>query len=105
MGKPESLPYGIFIQRWHGSHTPLSLEVHPLWAYVRNAVARRLTPDAPDFLGIVEEQFLSIEDVSDPDRFFSSQEDQKRAMEDAKSFLDLSATEFYLMSQYIMKSF
>ena len=34
-----------FYARWHGSHTPLSLEVHPLLHYVRNTVARSLTPE------------------------------------------------------------
>ena len=29
-----------FFARWHGSHTPLTFEVHPVCLYVRHAVAR-----------------------------------------------------------------
>ena len=45
--KPDSLDDETFYARWHGSHGPLSLELHPLTRYVRNTVARVLTPDAP----------------------------------------------------------
>ena len=42
--KPERLSDEAFYERWHGHHTPLSFEIHPLWEYTRNAVARVLTP-------------------------------------------------------------
>ena len=44
--KPASLDDETFYARWHGSHTPLSLEIHPLTLYVRNSVVRALTPGA-----------------------------------------------------------
>ena len=47
--QPARLSRAEFIARWHGSHTPLSLEIHPLWRYVRNVVARPLTAGAPDY--------------------------------------------------------
>ena len=36
--KPARLSDEQFFGHWFGSHTPLSLEVHPLWRYVRNVV-------------------------------------------------------------------
>src|SRR5690349_22193882 len=61
--KPDRLTDEQFFAHWHGSHTPLSFEIHPLWRYIRNAVARPLTAGAAPYRGIVEERFRVIEDV------------------------------------------
>ena len=48
--QPARLSREAFRLRWHGSHTPLALEVHPLWRYVRNVVragSRRARPRTP----------------------------------------------------------
>jgi len=43
--KPARLSDEEFFRAWHEVHTPFSFELHPLrWEYVRNAVARPLTP-------------------------------------------------------------
>ncbi len=102
--KPDRLSYEAFIKHWHESHTPLSLEVHPLWCYIRNVVERAVTPDAPEFHGIVEEQFRTVEDLTDPDRFYGSEENQRRVLEDAREFLDLEKIQTYTMSEYIQRS-
>jgi hypothetical protein len=44
--KKEGLSDDDFYRIWHGEHTPLSFEVHPLWLYVRNQVLRSITPGA-----------------------------------------------------------
>jgi hypothetical protein len=91
--QPARLTRDEFIARWHGSHTPLSLEIHPLWRYVRNVVARSLTPGAPSYAGIVEEQVRESRDLTDPARFYGGQENlprnMKRVLDDVRSFLDL----------------
>ena len=63
--KPERLTDDAFFAHWYGSHTPLSFEIHPLWQYVRNAVARPLTPGAKPFRAIVEERFRSLDEILD----------------------------------------
>jgi hypothetical protein len=91
--QPARLTRDEFIARWHGSHTPLSLEIHPLWRYVRNVVARPLTAGAPDYAGIVEEHVREVADLTDPERFYGGKENMaanmRRVLDDARSFLDL----------------
>lgn len=58
-----------FFERWHHGHTPLSLELHPLWAYVRNVVVHA-RDGAPTLDGIVEEQFREPADLLDPRRMY-----------------------------------
>ena len=70
--KPKHLDDETFYARWHGSHTPMSLEIHPLTRYVRNSVARCLTPGAPPYRAIVSESVESLEVAADPERFYGS---------------------------------
>ena len=104
--QPARLSREEFIARWHGSHTPLALEVHPLWRYVRNVVARGLTPGAPEYAGIVEEHVREPADLTDPARFYGGAERAERNMarivEDAKSFLDLDQVMSVVTSAYIL---
>ena len=106
--QPARLTYEQFIERWHGSHTPLSLEIHPMWCYVRNVVARRLTADGPDWKGIVDEQFRTPEDLTDPSRFYGVSGDWKqniqRVLADCREFLDLERIQTVVMSEYIVRS-
>ena len=104
--QPARLSREAFIARWHDSHTPLALEVHPLWRYVRNVVARGLTPGAPAYAGIVEEHVRAPEDLFDPIRFYGGPERAERNMarilEDARSFLDLENVVSVVTSAYIL---
>jgi len=93
-----------FIRQWHGSHTPLSLEVHPLWRYVRNVVERPLTDGAPRWLGIVEETFRELEDFTDPQRMYGSVDNMRRVLADVRKFIDLETIEVYVMSEYTVRS-
>jgi hypothetical protein len=61
-----------FFRRWHGSHTPLTFELHPVAQYLRHAVLRCLTAEAPAFAGIVLESFATLSDLTDPMRFFGA---------------------------------
>ena len=49
--KKEGVDDDDFYRIWHGEHTPLSFEIHPLWLYVRNQVLRSITPGAPTGAG------------------------------------------------------
>ena len=104
--QPARLSRDEFIARWHGSHTPLSLEIHPLWRYVRNVVARPLTPGAPSYAGIVEEHVRELADLTDPARFYGGKEhmaaNMRRVLEDARSFLDLERVASVVASEYIL---
>jgi len=103
-GKPQGLDDDTFYARWHGSHTPLSLEIHPLLRYVRNSVARVLTPGAPPLRAIVSEAVASLEIAADPVRFFGSPEGAKRAAEDLMTFVDFPTLSTVWMSEYVLAS-
>jgi hypothetical protein len=100
-----------FFARWHGSHTPLTFEVHPVCLYVRHAVARAVTEDAPRWRGIVEEGLREVDDLTDPMRYFSAggspdalEHNVKRVMDDVSTFLDLGSVESYPTAEYILRS-
>jgi hypothetical protein len=100
-----------FFARWHGSHTPLTFEVHPVCLYVRHAVARAVTEGAPPWRGIVEEGLRNVDDLTDPMRYFSAkgspealERNVKRVMDDVATFLDLESVESYPTAEYILRS-
>ena len=100
-----------FFARWHGSHTPLTFEVHPVCLYVRHAVARAVTDGAPRWRGIVEEGLREVQDLTDPMRYFSAgdspdtlEHNVKRVMDDVSSFLDLGSVESYPTAEYILRT-
>ncbi len=99
--KPRQLADHEFYRRWHEGHSKLSLELHPLWRYVRNTVARAVTTDAPDFRAIVEERVRRYEDM-EPDAFYRGKQDV--ATNDLATFVDFSGVDqmrIELMSEYI----
>ncbi len=88
--KPDALDFEAFYARWHGSHGPLSLLLHPRTRYVRNSVFRALTPDAPVLHAIVSESVGSCEIAADPDLFYSGPENRKKIVKDLLSFADVA---------------
>lgn len=102
--KPERVSDEVFYARWHGSHTPLSFEIHPLWEYTRNAVARVLTAGAPPYRAIVEERFRTLDELVDPMKFFGSAENIQRVLTDVATFADLDTMNTAPMSEWILKS-
>jgi hypothetical protein len=104
--KPERLTDEEFFRAWHEVHTPFSFELHPLrWEYVRNAVARTLTPGSPPIRAIVGERFRTIEDYTDPRRLYGSKEVLSRVMEDTSQFGDVEDMHSTPLSEYIVRSF
>ena len=103
--KPARLSDEEFFRAWHEVHTPFSFELHPLrWEYVRNAVARALTPGAPPIRAIVAERFRTIEDYTDPRRLYGSKEVLKRVMADTDQFADVAHMHSTPLSETIVRS-
>jgi len=102
--KPARLDDETFYRCWQQGHTPLSLRMHPLTRYIRNAVARVLTVGAPPFRAIVEERVATLDDLADPLRFYGSEENQQEAFDDLARFADPGSLQGMLMSEYILLS-
>ncbi len=86
--KPARLTEGDFFHGWHVVHTPSSAALHP-WrqGYVRDAVARTLTPGAPPVRAIVSELF-ALEDYLDPARLFGSKEALEKTVVELPMYAD-----------------
>ena len=103
--KPARLSDEQFFHAWHEVHTPFSFELHPLrWEYVRNAVARTLTPGSPPIRAIVAERFRTVEDYTDPRRLYGSKEVLARVMADTEQFGDVADMHSTPLSETIVRS-
>lgn len=86
--KPVRLTDAEFFHGWHVVHTPSSALLHPLrQGYVRDAVARTLTPGSPPVRAIVTE-FFAEADYLDPARLFGGQEALQRTMDELPLYAD-----------------
>lgn len=101
--KPRHLDDELFFARWHGSHGPLSLEIHPLTRYVRNSVARVLTPGAPPLRAIVSESVESASIAADVEIFYGGREGRKRIVKDLLSFAEIESMSSVVMREYILE--
>jgi len=100
-GKPEGVSDEAFYHNWQVLHSAQSFDLHPLrWSYVRNSVARPLTPDAPPYRAIVAEHFRSLEDFTDDSRYFGSEEALAEMIEHMPGFCDLNTMFSLGMSEY-----
>ena len=108
--KPERLTFEEWIRIWHGSHSPLAIEIQCTHRYVRNVVTRPLTPDAPPWRGIVEEAFPT-EAVTDLQRWYRAEGDPAKMRErlgqmvaSVQRFLDLDRIESHPLGEYRLRS-
>jgi len=106
--KKPGLDQETFINRWHHSHTPLSLRLHPLWNYNRNVVKSILSEDSLWYDGIVEEQFEKPSDLLNPFVFFGPPLKvplhMYQVLKDTRSFIDMRRIETYLTTEFHFKS-
>lgn len=97
-----------YLRRWHEGHTPLSLEVHPLWYYQRNVIHDSLTEGAEHSDGIVLEACRSRSDLLNPMRFFGGGlkmlPNMLRVAFDINGFLDMKKTETFYATEYHLRS-
>ena len=86
--KPSRLTEEDFFHGWHVIHTPSSAALHPLrQGYVRDAVARTLTPGSPPVRAVVSEHF-ALADYLDPARLFGGKESLDKTMAELSSYAD-----------------
>jgi hypothetical protein len=106
--KKPGLDQDTFLSRWHNSHTPLSLRIHPLWNYNRNVVTGTMNGDSRWYDGIVEEQFKKSSDLLNPLIFFGPllkvPLHMYRVLADTRSFIDMRRIETYLAAEFHIKS-
>ncbi len=106
--KKQGLDQETFINRWHHSHTPLSLRLHPLWNYNRNVVSSAISVGSSWYDGIVEEQFLKPSDLLNPLVFFGPPLKvllhMYEVLKDTRSFIDMRKIETYLTTEIHFKS-
>lgn len=99
--KKNDLSNEDFLNKWHNGHTPLSLEIHPLWHYSRNVV---LQSTGTHYDGIVEEHCRTKNEMLNPFRFFGGPvkmlPNMIRVYMDVRGFLDYRSIEPYLVSEY-----
>ena len=109
--RPAGLDYTTWIERWHGTQSPLSGELQPRCRYVRNEVVRPLTEGAPEIHGIVEEAWPSPRHVADPMLFFNADDDPDvltahitSMLDSVNACLDLDRIRNTTMSEYLVRS-
>lgn len=95
-----------FRRIWHTEHRACAIETQSTFGYTRNEIVRALTPDAPSWAAVVEENF-PIEALTDSNAFFDAPGDKDRANANAKRmfetcarFLDLSQVDRTACSEY-----
>lgn len=104
IGKPAGVSDEDFYYNWQVLHSAQSFDLHPLrWSYVRNAVARPLTPDAPTYRALVAEHFRTLEDFTDDARYFGSPEAVQEMIEHMPGFCDIGNMFSLGMSEYFFR--
>lgn len=94
LARKKGMEDAAFFSAWHDVHTPLAMEIHPLFRYTRHTVTDVLTEGAEPFEGIVELHFRHDEDVTDPVRFYGGNtENARRIAEDVRSWIDFGSIE------------
>lgn len=107
--RPATMSAEDWIAHWHGVQSPVSESMQPRMRYVRNAVARPITPDAPPIEGIVEEAWPSPEHMTDPMLFYCADGDPEvmkanlsAMLESVTGFLDLNELRSFTTSEYLL---
>jgi len=102
----DGLSHEEFIRLWYEVQRDTAIETQSTFGYVRNEIVRPLTPDAPRWAAIVEENFpigalddsaVFYDAVGDPVRLRANQQRMFRAVE---GFLALDRVESHPMSEY-----
>jgi hypothetical protein len=105
------LTFEEWITRWHTRISPITEAIQPRCRYVRNAVFRAFTENAPPFSGIVEEAWPSLKHVTDPMLFYCADGNPEqmtanvnRMIEEITAFISLDSMRSVTMSEWILKS-
>ena len=102
--KPNDVSDEDFYHNWQVVHSTSSFDLHPLrWSYVRNAVARPLTADAPAYRAIVCEHFRELADFTDDQRYFGSEQAVLAMLEELPGFCDFNNMVSLATSEYYFR--
>lgn len=100
-----------WITFWHTKQSPMSEAIQPRARYVRNAIFRAITPDAPPYRAIVEEAWPTVSDLTEPMRFYCGNGDAEllqrnitTMLEHVGTFIDFDTFRNYTMSEWILRS-
>jgi hypothetical protein len=101
--KRQALTDREFHERWQ-RHSTLSLRVHPLTRYHRNAVLRAVGRTERNCDGIVEERVATLADLA-PERFYIGEGARDRAVDSLNEYVDLAAGGLTcaLMEEFLIK--
>ena len=98
-----------YLHLWYTLQRDMAMETQSTFGYVRNEVVRAVTPEAPAWDAIVEENF-PIGALDDPAVFYDAVGDpeklaqnQKRMFEAVQQFIELSRIESHPMSEYVFE--
>lgn len=101
-----------FFARWHGSHTPLTFDIHPFWLYLRNSIARQILGGELPFRALVEETVGDATDMLDLHRFYGAAPGDDEALKanmarinaDLLEFCDMATLETCPAGEWILRS-
>jgi hypothetical protein len=109
--RPDRMTAEDWYTHWHTVQSPVSESMQPRMRYVRNAVARAITPDAPPLDGIVEEAWPSADHVVDPMLFYCADGDAElmsrnltAMLDSVTAFLDLADLRSFTTSEYLLRT-
>ena len=104
----DGVPYAEFLRRWHEQQRACAIEAQSTFGYVRNEIVRALTPGAPAWAAIVEENF-PLAALTDPAAFYDAVGDPEklkrnatRMFETCQGFLAIDRVESHPMSEYVL---
>ena len=98
--KPAHVSLEDFYREWQ-VQSKLSFTLHPLReSYIRNAVARRLTAEAPVYLAIVYERFPSMDVFTDDARYAGNRAVVKEVLDHLPTFWEPSTAIVGALSEY-----
>lgn len=101
LNKPANVPDDEFYHNWQILHSASSFDLHPRrWSYVRNAVARPLTADAPPYRALVLEHFRELADFTDESRYFGSAAAIEAMYAELAGYCDVTSMITGPMSEY-----
>ena len=99
--KPAHVSLDDFYREWQEVQSKLSFALHPLReSYIRNAVARRLTAEAPVYLAIVYERFPSMDVFTDDARYAGDRAVVREVLEHLPTFWEPSTAIVGALSEY-----
>lgn len=105
------MDFDEWITFWHTKQSPTSEAIQPRARYVRNAIFRPVVDGSPPYRAIVEEAWPTVDDLTDPMRFYCADGDPERLqrnittmLEHVSTFIDFDTFRNLTMSEWIVKS-